>query len=363
MKRLKPCALCVFFAVYSASYACVLIQCKLCPTVFTSHKDLNEHYDTHFTTGRCGTCDKQLMVINGQYYVLNLHDNANCNKANYDAGALGGGQTTTVATAGYKRPPQQKYNVGENAANDGELKPFEIVECIQLKVDDGWQVQADNNAIIKNLSSTATAALLAGKDLKELPSDRISVKPTGEVYIREFQCTTCGKYLLTRHTLKEHMKCHTRRTNQTQLASTSGILTEDDINKLPADRISVKPSGEKQLREFQCEYCKKYLLSRHTLREHTRRFHLPNSPNQSTPATSAVNPQGGKKATGVHQCQYCGKFELSKGSLQAHIKRYHPDMVQNLGTIVCHICGIVLKSKYALRVHKKTHNTGLKPTK
>lgn len=50
-----------------------IFSCGFCGAPFHSSQSLAEHYDNHFSPEKCDKCDQQVLLINGDYYVLQLH--------------------------------------------------------------------------------------------------------------------------------------------------------------------------------------------------------------------------------------------------------------------------------------------------
>lgn len=120
-------------------------------------------------------------------------------------------------------------------------------------------------------------------------------------------------------------------------AAPSNILTDEDLRKLPSYRISAKSTGEKHLREYQCDICEKYLLSKRTLAAHMK-LH------RAIPEVLENNV-----------CDVCGKVLKNKNSL-----KNHKDTHLEARRYICSYCGKGFRIKNNMLEHTNTH-TGLKP--
>lgn len=221
------------------------MQCKICTEIFPSKTAQYEHSDSaHFSLGRCTICDKQLIFINGQCYILQLHNDASCNKEtvakiqnNYvdkcdiDVATL----TSNEKTIG--------RNVHDIAQNFPENKP---------------QSNRSNNSSHNVNAST----MLTDEDLRRLPPSQISAKSTGEKHLRRYQCDICERYLLSKRTITAHMKLH-----QTALSD----LACDICGRILKNKNSLKTHKAVHLdtRQYICNYCGKGFRSKNSMIEHT----------------------------------------------------------------------------------------------
>lgn len=287
------------------------VQCRLCPNISKSTEDFAGHIDSHFTSGRCQTCDKQLILIDGKLYVLQLHEDSSCNKENILSINLRG-KRSAIGTikkeidesaaenedndADYvpafddMQSSDDEYQLDdaklkrdnsdsddEDGDNDSGVLPFEMVECVGVKGDHETPKKsaAGEEKSVRPPPPTATP-----DDESQLPANRIYVKPhTGEKQVREHQCKICGKFFLTQLTLKKHIKLMSTHKKKAhvwcgdQSTSTTEVLNDEDIKTIPAEQISVNPKGEKYLRRFKCKTCNKYYLNKRTLTNHQLHVH------------------------------------------------------------------------------------------
>lgn len=319
----------ILIAAHTDSY--MLLQCKLCPALFTSRNELNEHFDLHFVAGRCGNCEQQLIVINEQFYYLQLHDASKCNKENLIANCnqergIGTRRATRTKerqridlkeeiikdeTASNDKAISRKRNLRKKRTETGDkeesklsgktdiskertetkidddVEHFEIVECMEIKVE--------QEAIIESRGDTETQSLAIDENTSETVPIAVPAQPV--------------------------------------------LLTEEEFKKLPSYRISAKSTGEKQLREYQCDICEKYLLSKRTLAAHMK-LHQP----------------GVLESLGNNICDVCGKVLKSKNGLKSH-KDTHLDARR----YICSYCGKGFRIKNNMIEHTNTH-TGTNPS-
>lgn len=113
-----------------------------------------------------------------------------------------------------------------------------------------------------------------------------------------------------------------------------------DVQNLPAFLISIK-SGEKRIRQFQCDICKKFLLTKTTLTSHMKLKHR--------------SPDDAIKSNSV--CDVCGRVCSTPGNLKIH-KTIHT----NVKNFICSFCGKGFRVKFHMTEHMNSH-TGLKPYK
>lgn len=295
----------------------MLLHCKLCPALFTCKKELNEHFDLHFAE-KCGNCDQQLIVINERYYYLQLHDDSSCNKENLAANCNGdaaqGTRRTASSSAGLvgdfiinipgnkneisrtrKIKKEQNELVGDGfkirtlesqnylsleqaeTRNYDEMEHFEVVECMEVKIEQEPLTESQHSEIIALAETKAEddaispripnqPANLSEEEFKKLPSYRISAKSTGEKQLREYQCDICEKYLLSKRTLAAHMKLH-----QPDISSSLGNNICDVCGKVLKSKNGLKSHKETHLetRRYICSYCGKGFRIKNNMIEHT----------------------------------------------------------------------------------------------
>lgn len=332
--------------VHPDVYSPNLIQCKLCPAYFISRKELDEHFDLHFYAGRCGTCERQLIFIDDHFYVLQLHDNTKCNQKKFTDRKLNGESAVQriddrpEADAkvefdefsmenrkkSVRRRPSRKRNLQDDAkASVQEPKPspiresrtnnntlpkkgrsdidevehFEMVECMEIKVENEWLANKleDNrrpspaNIDQECANQRAVTVPLTAEDFKKLPSYRISAKSTGEKHLREYQCDICARYLLSRRTLAAHMKLH-----QNDLGHNVCDVCGKSLKTKSGLRAHKDTHSE--TRRFICSYCGKGFRIKNNLVEHT-------------------NSHTGLKP---HQCSECDKSFGRRTHLIVHMR-------------------------------------------
>lgn len=108
-------------------------------------------------------------------------------------------------------------------------------------------------------------------------------------------------------------------------------VNNDDLSKLPAFLVAGKSTGEKRLRQYQCDICKRYLLTKRTLLAHMN------------------NKHSGDSSLRNHICDVCGINCASANNLKKH-KLTHEEC-----RFICNFCGRGFHGKYNMTEHMNTH--------
>lgn len=386
-------------------YSHNLIQCKLCPAYFITSQELDQHFDLHFNAGRCGTCEQQLICIDDQFYVLELHDNTKCNQQKLTSRKLNGELSlqrkdecsdegavkeefdeflTENRKKAVRRRPARKRNINDNenisesspirerrsnnntlqkTVNDAEeVEHFEMVECMEIKMENEWLTnRLDDNCvpsaspkIINQQNPNEPSVIpLTADDFKKLPSYRISAKSSGEKHLRQYQCDICARYLLSKRTLAAHMKLH-----RTEAASN----VCDICNKVLKTKSGLRVHKEvhSDAKRFICSYCGKGFRIKNNLTEHT------NSHTGSKPyACTECNKSFGRRThlivhmrihTGhkPYKCSVAGcERTYAHGiDLKRHLYGAHRIYTKKHE---CQICSRIYSERKLLTKHMKSH--------
>jgi KRAB domain-containing zinc finger protein len=266
---------------------------------------------------------------------------------------------TTTAEAIKQESSNKKYppkQIATKATGERFLKKFHCTICNRYFMN--------QKTLAKHLKDHEERAkhVLTSDEVAKLPSNQISVSSTGEMYARRYKCSICNKYYISNECLSMHMRCHKR-------APFAKKLTEEDLKHIPADRISTLQTGEKVLREQKCELCGKYFLTKDSLRVHMNDIHelkkkrtekpqlLTEEESNQYPTNQIFIASSGDIFLRKYQCDICKKYILTKNTLFAHMRDVHYRTTnRRIGNHVCDTCGKGFKNRGALNAHKWIHS-------
>ncbi|CAG9805431.1 unnamed protein product [Chironomus riparius] len=144
-----------------------------------------------------------------------------------------------------------------------------------------------------------------------------------------FKCEYCDRLFKIRYYLNRHIKnAHTKKNSKKEKQAKAKNEEDEGI-------FNEKLTG------INCQYCNKFLTSRHSLNDHIRVRH------------SFIDFKD------MYLCDICGKDFPIKYYLIRHIRAAHLKTIsykkKNIESLPCSICGKILKSKGNLSTHEKTH--------
>lgn len=310
--------------------------CNLCLTHFNSSQELATHFDEHFSPEKCHDCDHRLILINDELYYLQLHIATICSRddrcfigEDEDRGSLCVvdemeiKQENVVLEADLavpKRPRgrkrvsvKKKFNARKHLDTEPDIIPLskkpkekpgkeiehiELVDCVDIKIEyESPHVKEEDTAFLETSVPEVEA-----QPNNRIPPETISTLPSD---------------------------------NPTP---PSELPRSPDLNKLPSYLVSGKSTGEKRLRQFQCDICHKYFLSKRTIASHMKLQH-----EKTTRDTKRL------------VCDICNRVCSSIGNLNKH-KEIHDDAKN----YVCSFCGKSFRVKFNMLEHLNSH-TGNRP--
>lgn len=227
-------------------------SCPLCGTQFHSSRLYAEHFDDHFLPGKCENCDQQMLLINSEYYYLQIHITTKCFAENQQIlrdDDDGSGKNSSISievdikeerfdkTYPYEdqrsthEQPQSNdvsdsegdftydYVVGDNKADipiayesgndEFQKQEPEFIDFTIVKVEDTSHteisdLETSKRHILKSNSDIETPQTkLFGKNVRE--ADAGSTAPVPHP---KFQCSLCKTSHTNRRSLKAHINTH-----------------------------------------------------------------------------------------------------------------------------------------------------------
>lgn len=263
--------------------------------------------------------------------------------------------------AGYfKQEGKQSTTVTDNvfvpeatalrASNErDEVEHIEMVECLEIKMENEWPAfevdsagQADSRLIYEHFQGPK------GSDSHKTESHSSDPRTSDPSSSHARTSSARSSSALSSSARNNSSRTNRPRNNDRRTSSQqtpipeiipqAKELTEQDLKNLPSSRISGKSNGEKQIRQYQCDICQRYLLSKRTLASHMKLIHR-------------------HESRGSFECDVCGKMLISKHSLKKH-KETHMEAK----SFICSYCGKGFRLKFNMLEHINSH-TGQKPHK
>lgn len=331
-------------------------SCGLCLSQFHSRLLLADHFDEHFSHGKCDDCDQQLVLISGEFYFIQLHSVTNCKvKAQERSYKLDDGGSAKLENISNETVIKEEmvfeetfsnemetnegdqsigssFSTGGNTAVKNELFESENQNLNILPNEYTWndvehQHKKETSLCPKRnkrkppVKTTKPSKKAKSQRLKQQTEpkgpEKSTHKPEPKLY-----CDICGK----QYTIARYLEIHKR---------------EHTIFKVP---MAILTDGIPQ-RQFQCDFCKKFFLTKLSVKTHLHLYHIDKE-------LTAAKRQKNKKTV---ICDVCKKPYKSDHALKIHME-YHT----NKTNFVCSYCGKGFRSGFHMKDHINGH-TGQKP--
>lgn len=289
-------------------------SCYFCTNVFSSSHDFVEHFQSHFTAGHCSDCKQQLISINGVVYFLQLHLPSSCS---WDINSKANRTNEKEFLC------EKRVNKRQSANNIDQIKrrPTKRKNRKKSACESMNKGSASSALVICKNEQEVNDSMLTGGDEDEMD---IKIEIDGITYSYDLEISSdldIQKPQLDETT--EHLvKC--------------SDVTDADLSKLPAYLVAGKSTGEKRLRQYQCDICHRFLLTKRTLQAHMTNKHT-------------------DEAIKNNVCDICGINCASSSNLKKH-KLTHEDC-----RFICNFCGKGFHGKHNMNEHMNMH-TGNAPS-
>lgn len=316
-------------------------HCKLCLRVFDTSQQLVEHFDDHFLSQECGNCNQQLILINGEYYYLLLHLVSSCNVK-----TLVSGEDTTKAHV-HAIPEEQlmlegmedKHVVNGNLTCDGKQLPRKA-----HSIDDAPEFLKDpkeSTILIETKDSTFHYKLsyqsnedvqdTAHYNIEYLDQEFESLDQSLEMDNASITYTMPVQQVQQEQ--KEHQEHQEKKVQQyttTHLEIAPVVYAPFIPTVLPSHSSNTAASNDQQPKQYQCDICDRYYVSRQTLAAHMKAHSTTSDTKTKHVGKLKVqlayhrNSHRGMWENRLIKCSYskCEKVFETYGALMAH-KRLH----------------------------------------
>lgn len=286
-------------------------SCYFCANVFSSRCDFVAHFESHFVAGRCSDCKQQLITINGVEYILQVHLPSNCckdtDRKTRRSKIKDGDELLGKAVVSDREPSKKARSRRLPKKRNNRKKDLrESVENIESPPVVLCESEAEAKVDVETVD---------GGDDDEMD---IKIEIDGVTYsygleMGELDSQNSGEDS-NKQALPEHRE-----------------VNHDDLSKFPTYLIAGKSTGEKRLRQYQCDICNRYLLTKRTLLAHMNNKHI------------------GDNTLRNHICDICGINCASSSNLKKH-KLTHEEC-----RFICNFCGRGFHGKHNMNEHINTH--------
>ena len=195
---------------------------------------------------------------------------------------------------------------------------------------------------------------------KNLPKQKENIEKSTNPDSTRVQCSICGKTLLHRKYLPDHMRLHTGerpyvcKTCGASFSSRSSLQKHKKLhNKYLMENRDDYQYVEKP---FQCPICGKKFADLHTMQVHEKK-HTDNAPHKCekcgkilTTTTDIVRHERSHTEERPFTCKTCGQSFRQKCHLTDH-ERLHAGVKPH----ICRFCGKGFAKKFNMIAHEKTH--------
>lgn len=284
--------------------------CKLCLRDFDTSHQLIEHFDDHFPPQECGNCNQQLILINGEYYYLRLHLVTSCSLMTH----IGDGDATKIN--GHAIP--EEYHIADGMENKHAVNG----------------VLASNG---KQSPSKCRSSANAPVFLNDLKERKISNGTKDSTCHYKLSCKSDEYVHDADHYKIEYL--------DEEFESLDQSLERDDVilaNTIPVQQIQ-QIKGEKQVQKVQQDH--QYITTYLEISPVDYAPLIPIDSSSNSSATVVPNVQQARQ----FQCNVCQKYYLSKQTLAVHMKNHNKPS----DTKTKHIGKVKVQLSYHVNSHKK----------
>lgn len=322
--------------------------CHLCGANFSTAEGIAIHFSNHFASGKCVTCDQQLIDIGGEVYHLQLGRSCLANQSNQPSNTTNDLSPAEIfVKAEPLRGVDEKYLASNDEPNSNKCQNEIPITCfLQVKMESIVDCESEDS----NSNARTHECYLCKMKLDSLPELQVHYrKHCDSKQCKEFPCPFCGRVFSRKGILDEHLVVHTK------------------------------------IKKFKCHVCDKALVRNRTLRLHLRKIHgiimgRASRPKQTEFKCSVCNKQFKREQSlqehmivhsGIRnfKCNVCGKDFGRKSSMRGHIQKIHGMRIDNPErkkqerrdprTYQCYICKRIINVFPNLLKHLALHDRSL----
>ena len=205
-------------------------------------------------------------------------------------------------------------NIVKNAKYQTGLKLFKCQLCT---------ASFSSKALIKrhiDLLHSLFESEQCGKDFKTQRNLEKQKKIQYNQRKKPLQCSTCGKLISSKYSLRNHQKLHNESEKETCNICGKKVIDLNFHRKL-------------HMAQFKCAFCPKVMTSKQVMRRHVE-----------THENAGQQP---------HACHLCKKSYKTRGYLLKHISYIHKNSQKNKWK--CETCGKFFAQYGSLSIHRRMH--------